>query len=315
MGQFVGIDVSKGTLDVAEGSDGSVWQASNDERGALQIVERLRNGPPPALVVLEATGGYEKVIALALSAAGIPVAVVNPRQVRDFARALGRLAKTDEIDAKVLALFAERVRPEPRPLSDEAQRDFEDILTRRRQIVDMLTAERNRRHQATVPRVQKSLDKHIKWLEKALEQSDSDVDDALKNSPVWREKEQLYRSVPGVGRVTSVTLLALLPELGKLSRREISALVGVAPMNRDSGLRVGRRSIWGGRAPVRAVLYMATLAAIRRNADIRAAYLRLRDSGKPKKLTLVACMRKLLVTLNAVAARNTPWTPAPPVGC
>jgi transposase len=307
---FVGIDVSKAKLDIAIGHGGEVWQAANDEQGATEVVERLSK-QRPALVVMEATGGYEKLIALALSARGIPVAVVNPRQAKDFARATGKLAKTDKIDARILALFGERVRPEPRPLSNEVQREFEDLITRRRQLVDMLTSEKNRRAQATVKRVRMSLDRHIAWLKEALRRSNDDIETAIKNSPVWREKEDLLRSIPGVGPVLAVTLIAELRELGQLNRRQIAALVGVAPLNRDSGTMKGRRCIWGGRSSVRAVLYMATLAGITRNPDIRATYQRLRQHGKAKKLALVACMRKLLTTLNAVAARNTPWVPIP----
>lgn len=234
------------------------------------------------------------------------MAVVNPRQVRDFARATGKLAKTDAIDARVLALFAERVRPEPRRLPDEAGQALGALVTRRRQLLEMLTAEKNRLGSAARV-LRKSIQRHIDWLNQELAKVDEDLGDMLRQSPLWREKDDLLRSVPGVGRVLSITLLAELPELGQLSAKQISALVGVAPLNRDSGTLRGRRSIWGGRAPVRAVLYMAALVATRYNPVIRAFYQRLLALGKAKKVALVACMRKLLIILNAILKHQTPW--------
>jgi transposase len=313
---FVGIDVSKSSLDVATSPSGPAWRAANDAEGIDPLVARI-TGLNPALVVLEATGRYEAPCAAALAAAGIPTAVVNPRQVRDFARSMGRLAKTDALDAAVLALFAERVRPEPRPLPDAASEALAAILARRRQLLQMLVAEKNRAHVAA-PAVRKSLAKHVRWLERELAGVDDDLADddlakAIRESPVWRAKEDLLRGVPGVGRVLATTLLADLPELGRLSRREIAALVGVAPINRDSGSFRGQRSVWGGRATVRTALYMGALAAVRSNPSVRsnppvrALYERLVARGKPKKVALVACMRKLLVTCNAVLRDGTPW--------
>ena len=246
----------------------------------------------------------------ALATAGLPVVVANPRQVRDFAKATGRLAKTDAIDAQILALFAERVRPELRALPDEAVEVLDALLTRRRQLVEMLVAERNRLLVAR-PTVRHDLQQHIRFLERRLREADDDLHTAVKASPVWRVRDDLLQSVPGVGRVASLTLVAELPELGRLSRKAIAALVGVAPLARDSGTLRGKRLVYGGRAPVRAVLYMAALVAARRNPVIRAFYQRLRTAGKPAKVALTACMRKLLVILNAIARSGTPWQPAP----
>jgi transposase len=310
-GPYVGVDVAKGELVVATRPADERWSVANDERGVRTLVERLtRDGP--ALVVLEATGGYELACAAALVAAGLPVVVANPRQVRDFARATGQLAKTDRLDAAVLALFAERVRPAVRPLADEAQHRLDALLTRRRQLLEMLLAERNRlglaRGQGAAARaVKRSLVAHIAYLEREVRVADTDLEAMVRESPAWREREELFRSVPGVGRVVALTLLAELPELGRLSRREIAKLVGVAPLSRDSGTLRGRRYVHGGRASVRAMLYMAALVAARRNPAIRAFYERLVATGKPKKLALVACMRKLLTTLNAMARTNERW--------
>jgi transposase len=307
--RFVGIDVAKAELVVAERPGGARWAEPNDEHGIRALVGRLREAAP-ALVVLEATGGYELAAVGALAAAGLSVVVVNPRQVRDFARATGQLAKTDALDAGVLALFAERVRPEPRPLATEAQEGLEALLTRRRQLLEMLAAERNRLGQVfgrETKLVKKSLKAHIAYLERELRVTDTELGDRIRESPAWRDQEDLLRSVPGVGRVMAVTLLAELPELGRLTRKEIAKLVGVAPLNRDSGTLRGRRLIMGGRASVRAVLYMAALVATRRNAVIRAFYQRLLAAGKPKKLALTACMRKLLTILNAMAKTKTRW--------
>jgi len=307
MDHFVGIDVSKATLDVAVLPDGESWTVANDDHGLTELLPRL-GALAPTLVVLEATGGFELLAALTLANAGLPVAVVNPRQVRDFAKAMGRLAKTDALDAGILALFAQRIRPEPRPLPDEAALLLEGLLTRRRQIVDMLTAEKNRLGFARGP-IKRDITRHIRWLEKRLAEVDGDLQDAVTASPLYQAKAELLRSVPGVGQVTTLTLLATLPELGQLSRHQIAALVGVAPMNRDSGTMRGKRMVWGGRAPVRAVLYMAVLVGIKHNPILRAFYERLRAAGKPFKVAATACMRKLLTILNAMLHQNRKWDP------
>ena len=301
---FVGIDISKAQLDVAVRPDGR-FAVSNDDAGIAQVIERLSTGPP-TLVVVEATGGFEMPLAGALAAAGFPVVVVNPRQVRDFAKATGRLAKTDALDAQTLAHFAEVMRPALRPLPDEQTQALAAILARRRQLVEMLTAEKNRLGSARKP-VRKSLRTHIAWLERELARTDSDLAQAIRESPVWREKDDLLRSTPGVGPVLTTTLLADLPELGTLTGKQIAALVGVAPLNRDSGTLRGKRTVWGGRAQIRATLYMAALVASRFNPVIRAFYQRLCAAGKAKKVALTACMRKLLIILNAMLKHRTPW--------
>ena len=306
---FVGIDVAKAELVVSIVPSAERFTVANDERGVRTLVERLRS-ITPTLIVLEATGGYELLGVAALAAAALPVVVVNPRQVRDFAKATGQLAKTDRIDADLLARFADVVRPAVRPLVDDEAQELEALLTRRRQLLEMLQAERNRSGQVFGKGkrlVKKSLKAHISYLERELRMTDTDLGAMIKASPVWRERDELLQSVPGVGPVLSRTLLADLPELGQLSRREIAKLVGVAPLSRDSGTMRGRRFVQGGRASVRAVLYMAALVATKRNAVIRAFYLRLVAAGKPKKLALTACMRKLLTILNAMARSNTPW--------
>jgi transposase len=302
---FVGVDVAKTELVTGLRPTGEAWTVSNDEAGIQELLQRLRPHVP-VLVVIEATGGYERGVVAALAAAGIPLVVANPRQVRDFARSTGQLAKTDRIDAQVLALFAERVRPEPRPLPDEATRTLTALLARRRQILEMLTAERNRLEHA-VPAVRRDLVQHIRWLERRLRDVDHDLDRTVQSSPIWRAKENLLRTLPGVGPVTSRTLIGSLPELGFLNRKQIAALVGVAPLARDSGTLKGKRLVWGGRAPVRAALYMAALVASRRNPALRAFYARLVAAGKPKKLALTACMRKLLTILNAMVKNNSAW--------
>jgi len=301
---FVGIDVSKAQLDIALRPEGR-FAVSNDEAGCAQISERLR-AMPPTLVVLEATGGLEIPLTGVLAAAGVPVVVVNPRQVRDFAKAAGKLAKTDALDAQTLAHFAEVMRPEPRPLPNEQTQTLAAILTRRRQLVEMLTAEKNRLASARTA-VRKSLRAHIAWLERELAHTDRDLAHAIRESPVWREKEELLRSTPGVGPVMTTTLLANLPELGTLTGKQIAALAGVAPLNRDSGTLRGKRTVWGGRAQIRATLYMAALVAARFNPVIRAFYQRLCAAGKAKKVALTACMRKLLIILNAMLKHRTPW--------
>jgi transposase len=307
---FVGIDVAKGELVIAASPTAERWTVGNDERGVRTLVDRLR-GAAPTLIVLEATGGYELLCVAALAAAELPVVVVNPRQVRDFARATGQLAKTDRLDADLLAQFAEKVRPAVRPLPTLDAQELDALLTRRRQLLEMLGAERNRLGQvfgAAKRPVRKSLKTHIAFLERELRIAESDLDAAVRGSPLWREQEDLLRSAPGIGPVVSRTLLADLPELGRLSRREIAKLVGIAPLSRDSGTLRGRRFVQGGRAPVRAVLYMAALVATRRNPVIRAFYMRLVAAGKPKKLALVACMRKLLTILNVMMRTKTRWT-------
>jgi transposase len=306
---FVGIDVAQARLEVAVWPTGEGWEVSQDTGGTATLVERLQ-ALQPQLVVLEATGGWEVPVVAALAAAGLPVAVVNPRQVRDFARATGKLAKTDRLDARVLAQFAQAIRPSPRPLPDAQAQELGALLARRRQMVEMLTMERNRLRTA-LARVRPRLQAHITWLEQELQQVDQDLHHLLRASPLWREKDDLLRGVPGIGRVLSLTLLAELPELGTLDRRQIAALVGVAPFHRDSGTLRGKRSIWGGRAPVRAALYMATLVATRHNPVLRAFYQRLLRAGKPKKVAVVACMRKLLIILNAMLRHRTPWAYPP----
>jgi len=307
---FCGIDVSKDHLDVALLPSGERWRVGNDAAGFELLLGRLRE-LSPTLIVLEATGGYEARVAAALAHAGFAVVVANPRQVRHFAKATGQLAKTDRIDAHVLALFAERVRPEPRALPDEEAALLDALLTRRRQIQDMITAEKNRLPLAPGP-VQKRIEQHIRWLARQLDAVERDIERRIKESPLWRMKDDLLQSVPGVGPVVSRTLIAQLPELGTLSRKEIAALVGVAPLARDSGNFRGRRVVWGGRAPVRSALYMSALVASRRNPVIRAFYLRLVAAGQPRKVALTACMRKLLTILNAMARTQTPWNPALP---
>jgi transposase len=302
---FIGIDVAKAQLEFACQPSGETGTVPNAEDGIRELVARCQ-ALAPTLIVLEATGGYEAAVVAALATAGFAVVVANPRQVRDFAKATGQLAKTDALDAGVLALFAERVRPTPRPLPDEAVQALDARLTRRRQLVEMLTAERNRLLVAR-PAVRRDLQQHIRYLERRLREADDDLHTAVKASPLWRVKDDLLQSVPGVGRVVSLTLLAELPELGRLSHKEIAALVGVAPLNRDSGTLRGKRLVYGGRAPVRAVLYMAALVASKYNPVIRAFYQRLRAAGKPAKVALTACMRKLLVILNAMVRSGTPW--------
>ncbi|MCJ7511244.1 MAG: IS110 family transposase [Dehalococcoidia bacterium] len=303
---YVGVDVAKDWLDVAQRPEGAPWRVSNDERGIAALVERLVQ-LRPALVVLEATGGMEMPVVGALVVAQLPTAVVNPRQVREFARATGRLAKTDAIDAQVLAQFGEAVRPELRPFPDAATQELSALLTRRRQLVGMLTAEKNRLRTAAKA-VRADVQEHIRWLERRLSDLDGQLAQSIRSSPSWRERDNLLKSTPGVGPVLSVTLLAELPELGTLGRKEIAALVGVAPLNRDSGHFRGKRSVWGGRSRVRAALYMAALVAARCNPVLRAFYQRLVEAGKPKKVALTACMHKLLTILNAMIRHRTPWS-------
>jgi transposase len=304
---FVGIDVSKKTLDVCVRPSGETWRTDNTSASIEALVARLRS-LSPTLIVLEATGGLQTPLVVALAEAKLPVAVVNPRQVRDFAKALGRLAKTDTIDAAVLAHFAEAVRPELRTLPDAATQRLEGMLVRRRQLVEMIIAEQSRLTTA-VAAVQPSIREHIMWLKGRLGGIDEELARAVDASERWRSQSLLLRSVPGVGPVVAVTLLAELPELGTLNRKQIAALVGVAPLNRDSGTMQGKRVIWGGRATVRATLYMGALVAVRHNPLLRTMYRRLLVAGKAKKLALVACMRKLLTILNAIMRARTPWQP------
>lgn len=303
---FIGIDVSKARLDVAIRPSGESESVANDKTAIKALVKHLGE-IQPALIVLEATGGVERQLTRALASAELPVVVVNPRQVRDFAKATGQLAKTDAIDAVVLARFAETVRPVLRPLPDEVTLELRALIARRRQITEMMVAERNRLRGASQS-VTKRIDAHIRWLEAELQRADKDLDQSIHQSPIWQENEDLLRSVPSIGPVISRTLLAELPELGQLNRKQIAALVGIAPLNWDSGTLRGRRAIWGGRASVRAVLYMAALVASRHNTVMRVFYKRLRDAGKAPKVALVACMRKLLTILNAMIKHKTRWS-------
>lgn len=308
--EFVGIDVSKARLDVHHGQTEQASAYGNDEAGIVQLLQGLSSAPP-RLIVLEATGGLERALVAALLAKGLAVAVVNPRQVRDFAKASGRFAKTDRIDARVLAHFAKAIEPTQRPLPDEAAQAFADQLTRRRQLVEMLVMEKTRSKQAPNKVVRKDIKKHIEWLENSLRASDEGLRHAVEESPIWQAKRDLLGEVKGVGEVTVLTLIGALPELGRLDRKQIAALVGVAPFNRDSGTLRGKRTVWGGRAVVRQVLYMATLSAVRFNPTLKAFYTRLRGNGKAAKVALVACMRKLLTILNAMVRDGRRWSPLP----
>ena len=304
---YVGIDVSKDVVDVAVRPNGDSWRIPYDEAEVTLLVAKVRD-LRPAGVVMEATGGLEVPLAAALAAVNLPVAVVNPRQVRDFAKSTGRLAKTDALDAHVLAHFAEAVRPEVRPLPDSDTQEFNALTVRRSQLTTMLVAEKNRLARATravSPRIQE----HIAWLEMEIGDLDGELRETLQRSPVWREKDDLLRSIPGVGEQISFVILAHLPELGTLDGKQIAALVGVAPMNRDSGIMRGRRSIWGGRSRVRAALYMGALTASRCNPSIRDFYQRLLVAGKPKKVALTACMRKLLIIMNSMVKNDQRWDP------
>jgi len=303
---YVGIDVAKDRLDVHVRPLGEAFAVARDGEGVAALVERL-GALKPALVVSEATGGFEQVVAAGLAAAGLPIVVVNPRQIRDFARALGRLAKTDRIDAEIIALFAERVRPALRPLPDDQARELGELVARRRQVIEMMTAEGNRARQVETRRLKKRIERHRATLQDELTAIEAELDDAIRGTPIWRDKDDLLQSVPGVGDALARTLIAELPELGSLDRRKIAALVGVAPFNRDSGTLRGKRAVWGGRAAIRATLYMAALVASRCNPAIAAFYKRLLAAGKPKKLALTACMRKLLTILNAIVRDQKSW--------
>ena len=303
---FIGIDVSKDRLDVAIRPTNEKMLFANEDDSIDMLIKRLQPFRP-AIILMEATGSYHQLLLGRLLAADLPAIAINPRQARDFARAIGRLAKTDRIDADVLAEFADKIRPELRPVADDATQQLDAICTRRRQLVAMLAAEKNRNHSAPAS-IRDQIKKHIVWLQKQIEQLENDLGKLIRSTPAWREKDDLLRSCKGIGPTTSHTMLASLPELGTLSRGQIAALVGVAPFNDDTGKHRGQRHIQGGRIDVRCVLYMATLAAIRSNAVIRAFHQRLIAAGKPKKLAITACMRKLLTILNAMLRTNTPWS-------
>ena len=305
--KFVGIDVSKGTLDLCIEPAGETLHVDYDDKGISQVVKRLVE-VSPTLIVMEATGGLEMRLAGELSAKSLPVAIINPRQARDFAKATGQLAKTDLVDAATLAAFARAIRPAVRPIKDADTRALDDLVTRRRQLVDMRVQETLRL--GTASKIQKkSLAAHITWLNKRITDLDDEMTQRLRASSVWKSKDDLLRGIPGVGEVTSLTMLAKCPELGQLNRREIAALTGVAPLAKDSGKHRGKRFIWGGRADVRAVLYMATISAIRFNSRIKPFAERLKQAGKPGKVIIVACMRKLLTIMNTILKNNTPWSP------
>jgi len=305
---FVGIDVAKDTLDIQIEPAGDCLQHRHDEAGRSAVCEHLK-GLSPTLIVLEATGGLEVPLASRLAAAGLPVVVINPRQASDFAKAMGQLAKTDRVDAGVLAAFGRAIRPQVRPLKDEDTRALDEMVSRRQQLIAMRVQEELRLQTAASRALQKSLQSHIAWLNQRIAEGDADIDARLKASAVWQAKADLLSSIPGVGRVTCATVLAKCPELGCLNRREIAKLVGVAPLANDSGSHRGRRFIWGGRAEVRTVLYMAALSAVRCNAAIKAFADRLRQTGKPPKVVIVACMRKLLTIMNAMVKSNSRWNP------
>ncbi len=307
----VGIDVAQATLEIAVRPSGEAWQVSNDATAMRDMVERIRQ-LQPMLVVLEATGGLHLPVVAALAAAKLPVVAINPRQARDFAKATGKLAKTDRIDAHVLAHFGEAVRPEVRPLPDAATQELAELIARRRQLLEVRVAEQDRARGAA-SRIRSQIRAHVDWLNRQIDELDHDIGKNVRSSPAWRERDELFRSAPGVGPVVSTILLAELPELGSVSHKQIAALVGVAPLNCDSGTKRGKRVIWGGRARVRAALYMATLVATRCNPTIRAFYERLLAMHKPKKLALTACMHKLLIMLNAMVRQQRPWADQVPV--
>jgi len=307
MDKFVGIDISKDSLDLCIEPDGEVLHLAYDDKGIDQVVKRLAQ-VAPTLIVMEATGGLEMRLASELTAKGLPAAVINPRQARDFAKATGQLAKTDLVDAAVLAAFARAIRPAVRPIKDVDTRELDELVTRRRQLIDMRVQETLRLGTASELQ-RKSVTAHIAWLDKRIVKLDDDLSKRLRASDAWRTKDNLLQGIPGVGAITSLTMLAKCPELGQMNRREIAALVGVAPRANDSGKHRGKRFVWGGRADVRAVLYMATVSAIRCNNDIQAFAARLKQAGKPAKVILVACMRKLLTIMNAMVKNNAQWAP------
>jgi len=303
---FIGIDIAKDKIDISVLPSGESWTVDTGSTELSETVKRLA-ALKPTCIVLEATGGLETRLAASLATAGLPVFVVNPRQVRDFARAMGILAKTDAIDAQVIARFAEKVQPEYRPLPTEEERTLKELLTRRRQLVNMRSAESNRRQRIVSKHVHDSIATLIESINHEIDSIEREIDDRIKASPVWRAKEKLLQSVPGIGKTTSSMLLIALLELGSLNRRQIASLVGLAPMNRDSGAFRGRRMITGGRASIRAGLYMPILSAVRYNPQIKSFYVRLIGAGKLEKVALTACMRKLLTMLNAIVRKNQPW--------
>jgi transposase len=305
---FVGIDVSKNTLDLHIEPVAEAMHVDYDDQGIAQVCRRLAEALP-TLIVMEATGGLETRLATELAAKGLPVAVINPRQARDFAKATGQLAKTDRVDAAMLCAFARAIRPPVRALKSADARELDDLVSRRHQLVDIRVQETLRLATASSKALQKSLKTHIAWLDKRIGKLDHDLKDRLQSSDAWKVKDDLLRGIPGVGTVTSTTMLAKCPELGQLNRREIAKLVGVAPLANDSGKHRGKRFVWGGRADVRAVLYMATVAAMRCNPTIQPFAQRLKMAGKPGKVVIVACMRKLLTIMNTMIKTNTPWTP------
>jgi transposase len=303
---YIGIDVSQLRLDIAAHPSGQIWQHKNTTRGIAKTVAKLKE-VNPRLIVMEATGGLEKALSKALHQAELPVVVENPRRVRDFGRAMGTLAKTDKLDAKVLAYFAAKVQPAPRPVRNEASEQLESLVTRREQVSEMVTAEKNRLKQASDPAIQSHIQEHIAWLESEINDLEKELKDSIDQNPQIKEKVDLYKSMPGVGNILSYSLVANLGELGFLNQREIASLVGLAPFNRDSGRYRGKRAIWGGRARVRKAFYMPALAAIRYNEVIRNLYRRLLKQGKLKKVAIVACMHKMLTILNAMAKNNIAW--------
>ena len=304
---FVGIDVAKAELEIGVIPESKTWTVSNDNLGIQQLIDGLVT-LSPSIIVMESTGGYETLVASSLATAQLPVVVVNPRHIRSFAKAIGILAKTDRIDCLVLAQYGKSIKPQPRPLKDEQAQELKAMLGRRKQLVQMHTMEKNRIDKATNS-VLKDIHAHISWLEARLQDVDKDLHNSIKNSPVWREKDKIIRSIPGAGPVLSVTLISELPELGILNRRQIAALVGVAPFNCDSGKRKGYRRVWGGRALIRSILYMAALSAVRYNPAIRAFYKRLIAAGKKPKVSLTACMRKLLTIINSMVRNGSLWDP------
>jgi len=303
---YIGIDISQDTLDMVAYPTGQIWQYKNSKGGIANTVTKLK-GFNLKLIVMEATGGLEKPLCEALYQGGLPVAVVNPRRIRDFGRSMGILAKTDRLDAKVMAYFAAKIEPAPRPIQDEASQQLENLLTRRSQISDMITAEKNRLKQSRDKVVKVHLQRHVEWLLSELGEIEQELKAYIRQNPSFADKVKLFKSMPGVGDTLSYCLIANLGELGHLNQREISALVGVAPLNRDSGRLRGKRAIWGGRAPVRKAFYMPALSAIRCNPVIRDLYTRLIAKGKLKKVALVACMHKMLLILNSMVRNNTPW--------
>jgi len=305
--RLIGVDVSKDKLDVAVRPDGERWQTANTEEAFPELIARLK-ALEPELIVIEATGGLERAVVAAMATADLPVAMINPRQAREFARATGRLAKTDQIDADDLAFFGEAIRPEVRPLPEADVQELSALNARRQQLVEMITAERNRLHTA-LPAARPSIREHIRWLQREKERIESKLQRHIDQNLTLRRKFKIMCSAKGVGPATSFSLLSDLPELGKVNRKEIAALVGVAPFNRDSGRWRGKRTTWGGRASVRSALYMAALSASRHNPVIRAFYERLLEAGKPKKVALTACIRKPLVILNAMIKNGTMWDP------